>query len=507
MALYEAASDSLTYDEPDHYRYGAQILALDATRFDDSKMPFSALNALAVDIARYLFPEWVENAWQPERIGRVATIIIGVLLGLLVFHWSQEWYGIPAGIFSLFLFVFEPNILAHAHLITTDIYATFTIALSLYCFWKFTTKLNFKWGLLSAIALGTAQLAKYTGVYLYPILSIVALVRFAPDFYKAARNHNVKAILPGFYKAGLYLTLHIVISLILINVGFLFDRTFQPLSSFSFQSELFQTYQDRLSKFADPPVPFPYPYLQGLDWVWFRERSGEQFGRIYLLGQLREGRGFAGYYFIAFILKTPLATQTFLVIALFTYLKRHQKINFLKNEWYLFGPVLFFTLYFNFFYNAQIGIRYYLVVFPFVYIFSGSLFQNWQKCSRPALWWTYSGCLYLLISTLSYFPHHISYFNELVWNREQAYHYLADSNLDWGQDELYLIRYLHDHPKAIFDPGKPASGEIIINVNQLLGVRGGLNQYRWLRNNYKPVGRIAYSYLIFQVDPNNLYPD
>jgi hypothetical protein len=67
-----------------------------------------------------------------------------------------------------------------------------------------------------------------------------------------------------------------------------------------------------------------------------------------------------------------------------------------------------------------------------------------------------------------------------------------------------LLDYLHDHPKAIFDPGEPASGEVIININQLVGVRGGLNQYRWLRDHFKPAGLIAYSDLIFRIDPGKL---
>jgi hypothetical protein len=504
MTIFEAARDSLTYDELEHYRYGAQLLALDATRFDDSKMPFSALNAVVVELTRRLFPDWVLKTWQPERIGHLATIIVGALLGLLIFRWSRQWYGVKAGMLALFLFVFEPNILAHAHLITTDLYAVFTITLSIYCFWKFTLKPNLKWGLFSSLALGLAQLAKYTGVYLYPILAVLALVRFAPEIYRAVRQPHRGVIISGLWKSLAYLMLHLAVSLVLINAGFLFDKTFQPLSSYTFRSELFQSWQQRVEALVDPPVPVSYPYLQGLGWVRYRERTGDQIGKIYLLGQIREGRGFAGYYLVAFILKAPIAMQTFLIVATLIYLVKWKKSAFLKNEWFLCAPTAFFTLYFNFFYNAQIGIRYFLVIFPFLFIFIGSLLREWHESTFPAARWVILGCVYLAVSSLSYFPHHISYFNEIVWNRIQAYHYLADSNLDWGQDELYLLDYLHDHPKAIFDPGEPASGEVIININQLVGVRGGLNQYRWLRDHFKPAGLIAYSDLIFRIDPGKL---
>ncbi len=46
----------LTYDEGNHYRYGQNILNLDSTRFDDSKMPFSALNALPSKIWTWIEP-------------------------------------------------------------------------------------------------------------------------------------------------------------------------------------------------------------------------------------------------------------------------------------------------------------------------------------------------------------------------------------------------------------------------------------------------------------------
>ena len=34
------------------------------------------------------------------------------------------------------------------------------------------------------------------------------------------------------------------------------------------------------------PVPFPYPFLQGLDWCKFADEKGYTFGNTYLFGQL-----------------------------------------------------------------------------------------------------------------------------------------------------------------------------------------------------------------------------
>ena len=47
---------TITINEPDHYRYGWQLLHFVSDRFDDSKMPFSMLNALPKRIAVAVLP-------------------------------------------------------------------------------------------------------------------------------------------------------------------------------------------------------------------------------------------------------------------------------------------------------------------------------------------------------------------------------------------------------------------------------------------------------------------
>lgn len=56
--------------------------------------------------------------------------------------------------------------------------------------------------------------------------------------------------------------------------------------------------------------------------------------------------------------------------------------------------------------------------------------------------------LWFVISSLWYYPHHLSYFNELTGGPENGHAVLVDSNIDWGQDLLYLKWWLDDHPTA-----------------------------------------------------------
>jgi hypothetical protein len=108
-------------------------------------------------------------------------------------------------------------------------------------------------------------------------------------------------------------------------------------------------------------------------------------------------------------------------------------------------------------------------------------------------------------STLSYYPHFISYFNEFVLDRKLAYRRLADSNLDWRGNEWYLAEYLRRHPGTIVDPRKPQAGRIVVPVNALVGVNRDPEEYRWLREHFAPVDHIAYSFLVYDV-PQEMLP-
>jgi len=123
--------------------------------------------------------------------------------------------------------------------------------------------------------------------------------------------------------------------------------------------------------------------------------------------------------------KCRFATQIVIWASLAIYFwDKTRRQNLLKDEIFLLLPVLFYTIYFNFFYNAQLGIRFYLIVFPLLYVFAGNLFINWKELSSRQKMSGYALGAYLLISVLSYFPHYIPYFNEFIWDRRMAYKYL-----------------------------------------------------------------------------------
>ncbi len=494
---------SFTYDEPDHLRYGQNILAGDSTRFDDSKMPISALNALPQKLAASL-PASAFRLWLSDPLtGRWVTLFASVLLAWLVFFWARRLYGLWAGLLALFLYVFDPNLTAHAQLITTDLYAAAAITLAAYALWRFCRSRTWANAAFSALTLGLAQIAKYTGVYLYLLFPLLVLLYDAPHLLRLLRRSKRPkyrlSLLRGLQKSAGFALLVIITNLLIINSAFLWRGSFTSLGDYRFRSALFQQVQNRLVPLAALRLPLPYPYLEGLDWVFHKERTGEGYGRIYLLGQLKEsGSGFPGYFLVAYLFKVPLGMQAMALGALILYLKSFSWRRFRRVELFLLAPILFFMLYFNFFFKAQIGIRFILVIFPFLHIFTARLAARGLSSPRSRLLLG-ALALYLSISVLSYFPQYLAYFNELVPDRRLAYRILADSNLDWGQNQPLLQAYLAAHPAARFEPQQPTAGTVVVSVNDLVGIISPPQRFAWLREHFKPVGTIGYSYLVYAV--------
>jgi hypothetical protein len=541
MGTLASRHAALTYDEPMHFRYGTNILKGNAARFVDGTMPFSALNVLPQRAASVLPGGAWRNALARVETGRLVTVLFSALIAWFVYKWARELYGPGAGLFSLLLYSLSPNLIAHSSLITTDAYAAGMVTLSLYCFWRYLGRGGWKLMGLTALVAGLAQLAKYSCVFIYPILGIIVVVRNSSDLARLAGARDWRGIgrrLARFVKIAAVFAL---VGIAVLNAGFLFDRTFTQLGKYEMKSEAERALQARLAPIGWLPVPVPYPYLEGLDWGKLREETGRGVGSTYLFGELRDVGGFKGYYLFAYLFKEPIALQVLLVLALVLYVARRRRFAFLSNELVLAVPVAFYAIYLNFFFGLQIGIRHALVIFPVIYVFCGSLVapdrqlesavatgseglraQPGRRARRVALpaFLTLMVC-YLAVSVLSYYPHYIPYFNELVWDRKQAYRILADSNIDWGQAVGYAKAYKAAHPEVYLEEGLwrmkayrdkhmeeylhpqfPDSGRIVVAVNDLVGI-GHPQRYKWLRERYKPVGHIAYAYLVFEIAPGD----
>lgn len=520
ICIFSIQKKSPTYDEPHHLEYGKKILHGDSNRIkdDDSKMAFSILNAIPDRLGDFISAKRVKIKLKKMESGRYITIFFALIFAVFVGKWGKEMYGIQAGLFSLFLFSFSPNIIAHSRLITTDIYGAGMGTIFLFFFWRFLKFKKKKDGAFAAISFGLAQVAKYSCTFLVIISGIILIIKFIVFIWESKGSIKIKKMLPIFSELFIWIAIFLVTTLLIINSSYLFNKTMIPLKSFHFQSSFFKTIQSKFHFLGFVPIPLPEPYVQGLDRVKFRDQTGYGNHGVYLWGDLRRPRdqnfrGFKTYFFQAFLFKVPITIQVFFMFSLFVFFKdilknwkKTKKGNalsdFFSDEIFLLVAILFYCIYYNFFFRLQIGFRFFLATLPLVFLFCSRIFKNESFFSFPR-WkkWGVGVCsLYYVISVLSYYPHYISYFNEFIGDRKLAYRVLGDSNIDWGQNFWYWWEYKNKNPDIINNPEFPRPGRLLVHTNALIGIAwASPKKYQWLRENFRPVEHVGYTHLIYDI--------
>jgi hypothetical protein len=494
LGLRTIGASSPTTDEPGHYRYGHRILRGVAERWDDSKMPVSALNALPCYVSEKL-GSVVRDADEfagpcDWTLARVPTLLGGLALGLAIASWSRALFGWPGALVSFGLFAFDPNLLAHSTLVTTDIFGALFLLLSLRAFSRWRVEPDARRSALLGLTLGAAFISKYTAAYL-------PLIFLAAAWF--SRSVVVGITVPKGRRIG-GAALVIALTLAVINVGFLFDDTGASLRDQRFESPQFRELR-KPPVLSTLPLPVPRPFVEGLDRVFHRERNGGGSGNIYFLGELRSpgSEGFPSYFLVVGLLKSPLPAVIALALAAFLLLRRHGE-PWRVDEIVLVSTVVIFSLYFSFLFRAQIGLRHYLVTIPPILVLAGRL----GPFLAQSRWRTGVAAVALALSAASVVRHGddpLSYFNELV-DPTQTYKIAADSNLEWGQSRARVEAYLAAHPNVLRAPAKPFPGRILVSANQLTGVVTR-KRMEWLRDSgIEPVGHVAFTHFLFDISPS-----
>jgi len=213
------------------------------------------------------------------------------------------------------------------------------------------------------------------------------------------------------------------------------------------------------------------------------------------------------YYFpLAILFKTPLAVLILLLPAVFRK-PRRETLIFLLLPAAVFLAAAMRS-------RVNIGLRHVLMIYPFLDILAAAgaarLWKARPALRRFALAGPIAAAALLVsipVSAALIAPHQLSYFNVLAGGPDNGHKLLIDSNLDWGQNDRFLERYVRTltGPYKI-DPDAfvPVTGRILVNVNALYGVlSGGAEAYKWLKT-YRPVRRIAHTWFEYEVPAGDL---
>ncbi len=502
-AVASLRQKSGTFDEGAHQGYGAR--ALEVGSFEriskrwDSTMPVSVLNALPTFWAQRNGIE--VGHWQNLFWGRLPTVALGVLLGFLVAAWSRELYGPSASVVAAVLYCFSPNILAHTRLMTTDLATALGVFGACYAFWRYRRSPTWGRMAVAGAAFGLAQLTKITAAFLLPVFLLILLFEAASESRRAAAQGTLGAplatVLATWLRRSRVLIVFALFALVFLNLGFIGEDTMRPFGDYSFVSQRLQKLQS-VELLAGVPVPVPAPVVQGVDMV---SRDLERDRWIYCLGDYAP-RGLWYYFLVALALKVPIGGLA--LFALSALLVGRFAPESKRDTVFLLLPAGFFLIYLSFFYHYQIGLRHLLPAFPLAQVFA----------SRAALvgerWFRIVGAgalaAYVLASVMIY-PHYLAYFNSFAGGPLNGWRYLADSNLDWGQDKAAARRGYVERSEVpvVIRPDGPTAGRILVDVNSLVGLKPQqADHYRWLRENFEPIDHVGYSWHVYDVDRERL---
>lgn len=388
-------------------------------------------------------------------VARWACISFSLVGAYFCWRMATTFYGSSAGFTALILWCFSPYILGHGATIVPDVAAAALGLAAVDCFWRWLKTPLWTLAMVAGAVLGVAELTKFTLLVLYPVLSILWLSYRRLEPSPLPRREWVR-------QGGMLATLFLV-SVYVINSGYLFEGTFTRLGDFHFRTSLF-TGRDSLesvpldggNRFAgtwlsELPVPLPANMVQGID----TQRCDFERGMpSYLAGQ-RSEHGWWYYYVCALALKVPLGMWCLMGLAAVTTIFRSSPTP-LRDELVILVPGLAILLFVSSQNGFSVHSRYALPALPFFIVWASKVAGVVQSgpFSRariaPALA-VITALAWSVTSSLWVYPHSISYFNELAGGPKNGGAYLLDSNIDWGQDVLYLNAWLGEHHEVDFD--------------------------------------------------------
>lgn len=574
LLVWAMASDFVTFDETAHVGSAASYVATGDFRLNPEHPPLvKILAGLAMAPLRPSVPvsqpswrdynEWdfgrqflFGNRTSPENLlaaARVPVVLLTLLLIATVTVVAFRWFGYFGAALTAIVATFDTTLLAHGHLVTTDVPSALTIWASVHTFVRFLERPTRRRFTLASLVFVAAQLTKYSALFLWFALPALAVARYAQ--LRAGKQANawpkrtVTRAVAAFVLGTFLLTLAAygfetrrpvddprIPRLYTEREAIVRRGTENVRPDLRRAVELTEpgTWTRRVADWvARTPIP-GYPYWRGLFAIASHNASGHG---SYLLGQT-SSRGWWYYFPVAFAVKTPSGTLVLMALLLLVGIAAAVRIARRRSlrHWlthvpllgvaYVLVPIAYFA--WSLSSHINLGVRHLLPVYPFLFVGIGSLARVAPSAPRLARAWRgtlLAIALTVPLTTLLDAPHFLSAFNTFAGGSKNGTRYLSDSNVDWGQDVKNLARalrvrgltapfvtYFTTAPVERYIPGSrliPRDPDI-----QRTGVLPGIyaisynvlydptQEVQWLRN-FRPVfsvGNSAAVYVIKSVD-------
>jgi hypothetical protein len=528
---YEAWHLGMTADEPSHlaasyaWWLGADVLQPSdtppLTRIISGWVP----RAMGIPLRRDTVEWRSRNAYdigarliaalEPTRAQRLLFamrlpfIIFPLLITFLLWRWGSELFGERIGLILAACGILEPTILGHGALIKSDVPAAFGAVWFAYAAWRYWLGPDLRRLVLMVVALVVATLTKFTLLPLIGVALVLAL-------WRGPRLAGILITVPAFYVATL------------AAYQFRASPIGEPELASFVPAGVPEVLMPLATTFAK--LPWPTQYVRGL--LYIRGSLHGPGFNGYMLGHRITGM-VPAYYPLAWAIKFPVPLQILTIAALVALLLRIRQNETGAADVLIWGSAM---LYFGsaVFSSFHIGFRHVLPALPFFILGGGFALARWAT-NRSRLILVVAVCIvWLAASSLHAYPHGISYFNEWIGGPKNGWKYLADSNVDWGQNLPELASFMQNHhiprvkvflfgldaPDRYLVPGsweaqpwpyavgvvqerrlRPTSGIYAISVNALMGFLAPVEYQDYLADfrDREPIGRAGYGIFIYEV--------
>ena len=324
------------------------------------------------------------------RLGNLLFLAIGIVA---VARWAMRILSPAAGLLAGALFAMLPVILGHAGLATTDMAVTAMLPLALDELSRLVEAPTWRRGVAFGVALGAGVLSKYSFLPYFPVAGLFVLVVSWLRGREVARLRGGDPSLPSNRATQqprnllLWLCVAAIIATFLVWLGF--GCSFEPL-------------------------------MAGIDDVRKHNSGGH---RNFLFGKL-SWIGWWYYFPVALAVKTPIPFLILALVGCAILIRKRPEIPLCAAA--ILGIAMTSKI--------NIGVRHVMPIYaPLAIAAAAAIVTLWRFRIASAIL-----VAWMFVEGVIAHPDYLAWFNEFAPEPQAV---LNDSNFDWGQDVLRLVRY------------------------------------------------------------------
>ena len=478
LAVTAVNTKSATFDEPQHLTAGYSHFVTNDFRLDPENGDLPAMwAALPLLFDNLKFIPLNDRGWQRAEEGRTAhqffyevgndpdemlreartmMSIFGAALCLLIYRCAREFFGVIGGLVAEIAAAFDPNLLAHSALVSSDVPAAFFFTATVWSWWRLFQKITPASVLIAGLSLSALFLTKFSAPVVLPVLGAVSILKiwsrgemaihFAPIQIEPTEKWKKASVIA----ASWFVLIAILFLAIWGSCSFRYaawtdNRDSHPDTSWhwNYLLENGGLFPSSVN-FARRHHLLPEPYLYGFAYV-----SKHEIDRPAFLDNHWSIVGFRSFFPRAVIYKTPVSFLLLLMLAVYGAMatRRSWKIENVFNP--LWG---FALIYGAFAITAQlnIGHRHILPIYPAMFVASAAVVRLFGKRHRTI----FASAVAILLcwqvgEAFAIQPNYLAYFNQIAGGPSRGYQHLVDSSLDWGQDLPTLKNWIGNHQALV----------------------------------------------------------